>query len=108
MRTQVGDRWEVHMTEARPGWGRASRRVGGCRSVGDVVERVGVRAGAALLAAVETGDPRDLVVAEREVEDLEVLLHPLGVHRLREDDVAALDVPAQGHLRGRPALRLGD
>ena len=40
---------------------------------------------------------------ELEVEDLEVLAHPLGRHRLREDDVAALDVPAQDDLRWRLA-----
>ena len=45
---------------------------------------------------------------ELEVEDGEVLLHPLAVHRLREHDVAALDVPAQGHLRRRASVRGGD
>src|SRR5689334_23420708 len=38
-----------------------------------------------------------------EVEQGEVLLHPRRGHGLGEDDVAALDVPAQHHLRGRAA-----
>jgi hypothetical protein len=39
--------------------------------------------------------------------NLEVLADPLRRDRLREDDVAALDVPAQDHLRRRPADALG-
>ena len=73
------------------------------RSARDVVHDVRVRPGAAVLAAVE---PRDRLVVGRlelEVEELEVLLDPLGRRRLREDDVAALDVPAQDDLRRRPA-----
>ena len=45
---------------------------------------------------------------ELEVEDVDVLLDPRGRHRLREHDVAELDVPAQDDLAGRAAVRLGD
>src|SRR3954447_4127258 len=67
-------------------------------SVRHVVERVRVRAGAPVLAAVEPVDGADVVRLEPEVEQLEVLLHAGAVDRLREDDAAALDVPAQHHL----------
>ena len=70
--------------------------------------RVGVRAGAAVLPAVEPGDRRVVVRRELEVEEREVLLDPLGRRGLREDDVPALDVPAQDDLGGRPAEPLGD
>ena len=65
-----------------------------------VGEPVGVGAGPAGLAAVEPGDPLDVGGLELEVEDLEVLADPLRRDRLREHDVAALDVPAQDHLGG--------
>src|SRR5205085_2760946 len=56
-------------------------------------------------------DLRHVVVAELEVEQLEVLLHAGGRHRLREDDVATMDMPAEDDLRRRavqPARDLGD
>src|SRR4051812_10345715 len=76
------------------------------RSAGDVVERVGVGAGA--LAAVQPGQRRHLVGPELEVEQREVLLDALAGHRLREDDVAARDVPTQDDLGRRPPQLLGD
>src|SRR5215218_7467547 len=76
------------------------------RSVRDVVEAVGVRAGAGV--PVQAADGGHLLPVELEVEDAEVLLHPAAGDRLREDDVAALDVPAQRHLGGGPADLLRD
>src|SRR3954470_21914585 len=64
---------------------------------GDVVELVRIRAGA--LPAVERGDGGHVGLVELEVEDGEVFLDPAPVHRLREDDVPALHVPAQRDLR---------
>src|ERR687894_312491 len=65
---------------------------------GDPVEVVGVRAGP--LAAVQAAQRRHGRLVELEVEDREVLLHALPLDRLREDDVATLHVPPQGHLGG--------
>ena len=45
---------------------------------------------------------------ELEVEELEVGLHPRGRDRLRENNVAALDVPAQHDLCRRFAVGVGD
>src|ERR1700751_3950593 len=78
------------------------------RLLGDVVELVGVGTGAARFAAVQAGDGVHFVAGEVEVEDVEVRLHPLAVHRLREHDVAALDVPAQHHLGRIFAVPIGD
>src|SRR6202012_3491685 len=75
-------------------------------SVGDVVESVGVGTRASRFAAVQAGDGVQFVAGEAEVEDVEVRLHPLTVHRLREHDVAALDVPAQHHLRRSFAMHI--
>ena len=76
-----------------------SRYVGRSRlSAGDVGEPVRVRPVPSLLAAVEPVDLLDVVRLELEVEQLEVLGDPRRCHRLGEDDVAALDVPAQGDL----------
>src|SRR5581483_6399047 len=97
----------------------SARRAGtaGCRwtragpagvSTWDVRERVRVGAVAAGLAAVEPVDRRDVGGLELEVEDLDVLADPLGRHRLREDDVPVLDVPAEDDLRDRFADALGD
>src|SRR5215208_6364363 len=85
-----------------PGRPRGPRR----GSAGDVVELVRVRARA--LVAVEGGDRRHRRFVELEVEDVEVLLDPAPGHRLREDDVAALDVPAERDLRGRLPDLSGD
>ena len=60
-------------------------------------EGVRVRAGA--LAGVERLDGGHLVLAEVEVEDVEVLLDPLRRDRLGDDDVAELQVPADDDLR---------
>src|SRR3954454_13231849 len=46
-------------------------------------------------ARVEIGDAAHLLVAELEVEDIDVLAHPLGAHRLRNHDDLALDQPAE-------------
>ena len=54
------------------------------------------------------GDAGHLVVGELEVEHVEVLGHPLGTHRLGDDDDAALDQPAQHDLGHRLAVRVGD
>src|SRR4051812_37620733 len=43
-------------------------------------------------------DPLDLVGLQREVQDGEVLPDPVAVGRLRDDDDAVLQVPAQHHL----------
>src|SRR6185369_15025029 len=77
-------------------------------SAGDVVELVRVRTRAALLAATEPALVRHRVGVELEVEEFEVLLDPRRRHRLREHDVAALDVPAEHDLRRGPVERPGD
>jgi hypothetical protein len=51
-------------------------------------------------AGVHGGDLDHLAVGEGEVEDVEVLLHPVGPYRLGDDDHTALDEPA-----GRPRNR---
>src|SRR5579875_186989 len=85
---------------AAPSFPRTGRKGRVCAgSARDVVERVGVRARALVL--VQRRDVGHVGVGELEVEELEVLLHALAGDRLREDDVAALDVPAEGDLRGR-------
>src|SRR5688500_9672208 len=61
-----------------------------------------------VLATVECGDRRHVVVGELEVEDVEVLLHPRRGDRLGEDDVAALDVPAERNLGGGTPQAVGD
>src|SRR3712207_3310960 len=58
-----------------------------------VGEGVGVRAGAAALTLVERGDLFHVAGIELEVEELEVLPHSRWRDRLREHDVATLDVP---------------
>src|SRR6185437_6660502 len=91
--------------------------VAGCRctragplgvSIWDVSERVRVGAVAAGLAVVEPVDRRDVGGLELEVEDLDVLADPLGRHRLREDDIPVLDVPAEDDLRDRFADAAGN
>ena len=71
--------------------------------MGKVDERVRVRTGAAGLAPVEGADSVDVGGLKFEIEQLEVLPHPRGRHRLREHDVATLEVPAQHYLRRRLA-----
>ena len=39
-------------------------------------------------ARVHRRDARQIIVCELEVEDVEVLRHPIGAHRLRDDDDA--------------------
>src|SRR5919107_2421181 len=75
---------------------------------GDVGERVRVRAGAAVLPPVEDGDLVHIAGLELEVKELEVLLHTRWRHRLREYDVAELNVPPQDDLRRRLADFLSD
>src|SRR6478672_9176292 len=55
--------------------------------------------GADPLAGVEAGERRHVVLAQLEVEDLDVLADPLRRHRLRDRDVAELQMPAQDRLR---------
>ncbi len=71
-------------------------------AVGDPANCRG-RAATSVGALVQRADLGDLVWGQREVEEVEVLPHPLLVRGLREDDVAALEVPAEGDLRRRPA-----
>ena len=59
-------------------------------------------------AGVEAGDPAHLLVAEREVEHVDVLRHPLGADGLGNDDDLALDQPAQHHLGDRLAVLAAD
>src|ERR687896_845402 len=82
-----------------------SRREGSAWHMG---ERVGVRAGAAALTLVESGDLVHIARLDLEVEEFEVLPHARWRHRLREHDVAALDVPPQDDLRRRLAEVIGD
>jgi hypothetical protein len=70
------------------------------RASRDPVERVWVGAEASAIALVERVDRRHLVVGEFEVEESVIFFHSLAADRLREDDVAVLDVPAQDHLSG--------
>jgi poly-gamma-glutamate synthesis protein (capsule biosynthesis protein) len=71
-------------------------------SVRDIVERLGVRPGAPLLATIECRQRLDVRGLELEVEQREVLGDPRRGRRLRKDDVAALEMPAQHYLRRRP------
>src|SRR3954454_23867021 len=61
----------------------------------------GVRVGAGPLAAVQSGDPVDLVAGQLEAEEVEVLLDAARRHRLGDDDVAELQVPPQDRLGRR-------
>ena len=57
---------------------------------------------------VERSNGDHLVVAQREVEDVEVLLHAIAVRALRDADHTALQQPAQHDLGDRLAVRLAD
>jgi hypothetical protein len=59
-------------------------------------------------AVFERIDRCDLGVGELEVEDVEVLGHAVAVVRLREDDVALLQMPADDGLRPGLLVRCGD
>ena len=72
------------------------------RSTRQQRESVWVGPGPSGLAAIERRDPIDLIGAQAEVEQLEVLGHPLSMSRLREHDRAAFDVPAEHDLSWRP------
>jgi hypothetical protein len=80
----------------------------GVAQLRDPVQRVRVGPGAARLAPVEPGERGHVLLGELEVEQREVLAHPLAPRRLREDDVAALEVPAEGDLGRRTAEAGGD
>src|SRR5215207_1185297 len=73
-----------------------------------VGERVGVWTGTAALTLVERRDLFHIARLELEVEELEVLPHARWRHRLREHDVATLDVPPQNDLRRRLTDVIGD
>src|SRR3954470_19049368 len=60
------------------------------------------------LARVEAGDASHLVVGELEVEDVDVLGHPVGTDRLGDDDDVALGEPAQDDLGDRLPVRGAD
>jgi hypothetical protein len=53
---------------------------------------------AAGLAFVQGCQRLDLLIAEVEVEDLEILSDPLRINLFRENDIATLDMPTQYHL----------
>ena len=55
-------------------------------------------------AGVEGGDPGHLIGGELEVEDIDVLAHPLGADGLGDDHDVALDEPAQDDLGDGPAV----
>ena len=57
--------------------------------------------------SASAGDRRDLVVGELEAEDVEVLRAAARGRRLRDRQRAELHVPAQDHLAGGDAVRLG-
>ena len=59
-------------------------------------------------AGVHRGDAGHLVVGQLEVEDVDVLAHPLGADGLRDDDDVALDEPAQDDLGDGLAVRGAD
>src|SRR5262249_16938626 len=59
-------------------------------------ESRGVRADAP--AGLETRERGHVVLAQLEVEEVDVLADPLGRHRLGDDHVAELEVPAQDGL----------
>src|ERR1700722_5472171 len=67
-----------------------------------------VRVGAGALVPVQRGDRFVVLAGQLEVEDVDVLPDPGRGDRLGEDDVAALDVPAQHDLGRCLACRLGD
>src|SRR5215469_159551 len=69
-------------------------------------ERIRVRAGP--LATVQGADRLDVLAGQLEVEDVDVLPDPRRGHRLGENNVAALDVPAEHHLGGRLAVPAGN
>src|ERR1700733_7493373 len=87
----------------RDGWRDHPPRPPGRRLAG---ERV--RVGAHALVLVQRADRLDVLTGELEVEDFDVLGDALGLDRLREDDVAALDVPAQDDLGRRLPDPAGD
>src|ERR1700742_1072220 len=69
-------------------------------------EALGIRAGP--VAGIESGDRRQVVFGELEVEDVEVLAHPRRGDRLRDHHVAELQVPAQDHLGDGAVVVGGD
>src|SRR5215475_9700569 len=58
----------------------------------------GVRVGSGAVAGIESGDRRQVVFGQLEVEEVEVGADPLRGHRLRDHHVAELQVPAEDHL----------
>ena len=60
------------------------------------------------LAGVEAGDLLHVILAQLEIEDVEILLHALHMYGLRYDDHTALDEPAQSYLSRRFAIFLSD
>ena len=74
----------------------------------DAFVGVGVGSDPAVGAAVKRVDRGDLLVGELEVEDVEVLGHPLGLGGLGDRDDPVLHVPAQDHLRDGLVVAGGD
>ena len=91
--------WDV-ISQRKPELGARDRSVDG-PSAADCalapVERL--RIGADPVLAADAVDRQHVVVAEFEVEDVEVLDHALAAVGLGEDDVAGLQVPADDDLR---------
>src|SRR5258708_6896561 len=67
-----------------------------------------VRVGADALVPVQRADRGDVLAREPEVEDVEVLPDPVRVDGLGEEDIAALNVPAQHDLSRGLAGLAGD
>lgn len=59
-------------------------------------------------AGVQLSDAGHLVLGEVEVEDVEVLGHPVAPHGLGNDDDAALDEPTENDLGNRLLVRGAD
>src|SRR5437763_328146 len=103
MITQRASSWgSVEAKASRMAWSRAPRLPSPLGQGKEI--RIGPRA----LAGIQVGDPPQVLGAEFEVEELEVLLDPRGACRLRDDHVAQLDVPAQHDLGRGPRELLGD
>src|SRR5262245_36423482 len=89
-------------------WPESHVRTRYARISTDPGEGIGIRSDPSALTPVERIDRCHLLGGQLEVEHVEVLLHSLTVHRLRGDDVAALDVPAEDDLRDGPPTGSGD
>src|SRR2546423_8584709 len=102
------DRYAFVVMPDAPSWGDLTKEVPGrLRRETPPSPRESVRVRPGSPGLVELADRRHVLVVELEAEHVDVLPDPLGRRRLRENDVAELDVPAQHHLRGRPPVLPG-